>query len=105
MPLPGRGRRIAHPLDGGALAFLELPQHEIVFETVGPDRQVVPVRLEIEQDSGALIDTARQSLKAHGEFTAREILDTRQNGVGKISVGLHTIEELRISFTIECARL
>src|SRR5215468_3113709 len=105
MPLLRSGRRIAHPLDRGALAFFELPQHEVVFEAIGADGQVIAVRLQIEQDPGALIDTARQSLKAHRDFAACEIFDAGHDGVGKVGVSLYTVEKLRIAFTIERARL
>src|SRR5262249_22775142 len=40
MPLLARGRGVPDPLHGGTLALFELPQHEIVFETVRPDRQI-----------------------------------------------------------------
>src|SRR3974377_1073077 len=35
-----------------------LQKHEIVFEGIGPHGQIVAVRLEIEQDAGALVDAA-----------------------------------------------
>src|SRR6476661_2463726 len=100
MPLPRRSRRIAYPLDRGAFALLEFPQHEVVFQAVGSDGQVVAVRLEIEQDSRALIDTTRQSFKAHRDLTAREILDARHDCIGKVGVCLYTIEKLRVAFAI-----
>src|SRR5215813_9460032 len=71
MPLLRGGRRIAHPLDRASLALFELPQHEIVLETIGADRQIIAVGLEIEQDSGALVDPAGQSLEAYRDFATR----------------------------------
>src|SRR5829696_8152839 len=82
VPLLGRGRRAAYPFDRGALALFELPQHEVVFQAVGADRQVVAIWLEIEQDSGTLIDAARQSLKAHRDLAACKIFDVGNDRVG-----------------------
>src|SRR5262249_40583154 len=59
MPLMARGWGVPNPLHRGALALFELPQHEIIFETVRPDGQIVAVGLQVEQDAGALIDAAR----------------------------------------------
>src|ERR1700704_671603 len=49
VPLAARRRRVANPFHRRPPALLELPQHEIVFERVGTDRQVVAVGLEVEQ--------------------------------------------------------
>src|SRR5205823_14803860 len=62
------------------------------------------VRLEIEQDSGALIDAARQSLKAHRDLAACEIFDIGNDRVRKVSIGLYAIEKLRVAFAVERAR-
>jgi len=64
VPLAAGNRHVANPLHRGALALLELPQHEIVFQAVRLDRQVVAVGLEIEQDAGTLIDPARDTFEA-----------------------------------------
>src|SRR4051794_16608675 len=105
VPLPGRGRRIAYPFDRGAFALFELPQHQVVFEAVGTDGQVVAIWLEIEQDSSALIDTPRQPLKAYRDLAACEIYDVGHDRVWKVSVGLYAIKKLRVAFAIERARL
>src|SRR5712692_10434625 len=69
VPLPGCGRCVSDPFDRRSPAFFELPKDQIVFKAVRPDRQVVAVGLEIEQDAGALIDAARQPFEAHADFT------------------------------------
>src|SRR4029077_14438826 len=61
VPLLCGSRRIPHPFDRGPLALFELPQHEVVFQTIGSKGQVVAVWLEVEQDARALIDAAGQS--------------------------------------------
>src|SRR5262245_58770318 len=58
MPLAGRRRRVADPFHRRALALLELPQHQVVFQAVGADGQVVAVRPETEQDARPLVDAA-----------------------------------------------
>jgi len=68
VPLPGCGRRVSDPFDRRPPAFLELPKDQIVFKAVRPDRQVVAVGLEIEQDAGALIDATRQAFEADADF-------------------------------------
>src|SRR5436190_10678640 len=45
LPLPARGRRITDPLHARALALFVFEQHQIIFERIGPDKQVVAVGL------------------------------------------------------------
>src|SRR5215471_3367512 len=68
VPLAGRGRGVADPFDRRAPALLELPQHQIVLEAVGANGEVVAVRLEIEQDAGALVDPAGDALEPHRDL-------------------------------------
>ena len=60
VPLMRRGRCVSNPANRRTLVVLELLEHEVVFQAVGADRRVIPVRLEIEQDADALIDAARR---------------------------------------------
>jgi hypothetical protein len=62
VPLTRRRRRIAYSF---ASTLLELPQHEIVFELVRAESQIVTVRHEVEQDSYSLVDAAGNALEAH----------------------------------------
>src|SRR3977135_3474864 len=64
VPLAARRRRVANPFHRRSLPLLELPQHEIVLDRVGADGEVVAVGLEVEQNAGALIDTAGDALEA-----------------------------------------
>src|SRR5215470_19271195 len=64
VPLAGRGRRIAYPFHRRALAFLEFPQDQIVLQGICADGEIVAVRLEVEQDSGTLIDAAGNAFEA-----------------------------------------
>ena len=41
-------------LHEAALPLVEGPEHQVVFLAVETDGQVIPVRLEVEQDDGAL---------------------------------------------------
>jgi hypothetical protein len=51
------------------LVVLRIPKHEIIFERVGPHRQMAAVWLEIEQDAGSLVDAARAVyLKSENEI-------------------------------------
>ena len=45
LPLPAGGGRIADPLYALALALFVFEQHEIVFEGVGSDEEVIAIRL------------------------------------------------------------
>src|ERR1700756_1555681 len=105
MPLAGRSRRVTHPFDRRALPVLEFPQHKVIFQTVGSDRQVVAVWLQIEQNARALVDTAGQSFEADGYLAIAEAIDGRQHHVGKIGIGLNTIEKFCIALAVERARL
>jgi hypothetical protein len=104
-PLARCGRGVANPGDRGALALLELPQHQIVFERIGADRQIVAVWLEVEQDPGALIDAPRNSFEPHGDFAVTEIRHVLGHDVGEIGIGLDPVEELGVAVAIERARL
>ena len=105
VPLARRRRGVADPFDRGTLALLEFPQHEIVLERIGADRQVVAVGLEIEQDSGALIDAADDALEPHRDFAVAEIRDVLGDDVGEIGERLDAVEELGVAVAVECARL
>src|SRR5215470_8828039 len=59
VPLAGCCRCVANPFDRRTPTLFELPQHEIVFQAVGPDREIVAIRLQVEEDTGALVDAAR----------------------------------------------
>src|SRR6266550_1482952 len=48
VPLLAGGRHIADPEYRRALAFFEFPQHQIVFEAICTNRQVVAVWLQVE---------------------------------------------------------
>src|SRR5262245_35492741 len=98
-------RRVANPLDRRAFAFLEFPQHEVVLERIGTQRQIVAAGLEIEQDAGALIDAAGDALEAQRYFAVMKILDVLGDRVREIGERLHAIEELGIALAIERARL
>src|SRR2546423_13719754 len=105
MPLTGRRRSVADPLHRGALAFLEFPKNKIVLKRVCPDRQIVAIGLEVEEDSGALIDAARNSFETHTELTVAEVLDVFRHRVGEIGIGLNAIEKFGISIAIKGAGL
>ena len=47
------------------LAALERPKHEVVFFAIEADGQVIAVRFEIEENSGALIELAAEETKSH----------------------------------------
>src|SRR5262245_65923245 len=72
VPLAGRGWRIANPFHRGPLAFLELPQDEIVFQRIRAHGEIVAVPLAVEQDSGALRDAAGNTFKAPGDLPTEE---------------------------------
>src|SRR6266446_7484163 len=105
LPLPARGRRVADPLDARSLAFLVFEQHQIVFERIGPHQKVVAVRLEIEQDPGALIDASGNRLEPEADLPAPEIVDPLRDGIGEVGVGLHIIEKLGVALAIDGPRL
>src|SRR5579859_255876 len=59
VPLLAGCRGISNPGHRGAFALFELPENQIVFEAIRAQRQVVPIRFQIEQYAGALVDAAR----------------------------------------------
>src|SRR6516165_4802293 len=105
VPLMRRGRSISYPVDRGALAVFELPEHQVIFQAVGADGQVVAIRLQIEKDTGALIDAAGQSLEADADLAIGKVRDVGRDHIGKVGVSLHAIEKLSVALAIERARL
>src|SRR4029450_9838644 len=105
VPLTARGRSVSNPLHRGALALFELPQHEIIFETVRPDGQIVAVRLQVEQDAGPLIDAAGNGFEGHSGVAIPEILDVLRDGIREIRIGLHPVEKLGVALAVQHARL
>jgi hypothetical protein len=104
MPLASRGRRIANPFDRRPLAVLEFPQHQIVFERICADGEVVAVRFEVEQDSGALIDPAGNPLEAHGDLAVAKIRHILGHHIGEIGISLNAVEEFGITVAVKRAR-
>src|SRR6266567_2930395 len=96
VPLAGWGRRIANPFHRGPLAFLEFPQDQIIFQRICPDGEIVAVRLEVEQDTGTLIDAAGNTFEAHGDFAIAELGDVFGYDIGEIRIGLNAVEEFGI---------
>ena len=105
VPLMRGRRRVSHPVHRGTLALFELPEHEVVLEAVGADREVISVRFQIEQDAGALIDTAGQPFEANRDLSVCEVVDVGCDHIRIVRVGLHAIEELCVTFAIKCTRL
>src|SRR5262245_39543615 len=105
MPLASGGGRISNPFYRGALALFEFPEHEIVFEWIGTQRQVITVRLEIEQNPRSLIDTAGNSLKAHGNLAVTKIVYVLGHDIREISIGLHAVEKFGVALAVERASL
>ncbi len=103
--MPGCGRRVSDPFDRRPPAFLELPKDQIVFKAVRPDRQVVAVGLEIEQDAGALIDATRQAFEADADFPVLEVFDILSHDIRIIGISLNAIEKFRVTIAIERTRL
>ena len=58
VPLPARGGRIANPFHRRSFSLFEFPEHQIVFETIRSNGQIVAVGLEVEQNSCTLVDAA-----------------------------------------------
>src|SRR5262245_36304151 len=105
MPLTSRGWRVANPFHRGPLSLLELPQHEIVFEGIGADGEIVAVRLEIEQYPSALVDAAGNPLEPHGDLPVAEVGNILSHYVGKIGISLNAVEKFGIAVAIKRARL
>src|SRR5215469_3793595 len=85
--LPGlHGKRdfFAAALDELAHALIEGPEDEVVFLAVEADGEVVAVRLEVEEDAGALVERAVHHLEAHGDFAVAEVVHALRHGVGEV---------------------
>src|SRR3954465_15121004 len=100
MPYPTRRRRIAYPFHRRSLSLLELPEHQVVFERIGAQGQVIAIGLEIEQDAGALIDSTGNSLEANANLATFEIRDILGDGVREIGVSLHPVQELGVALAV-----
>ena len=110
VPLLARCGRVPDPLHLGATPFLDLPEHQIVFQAIRPNRQVIAIRLEIEQNASALVDAARQAFEADAALQRRrgvgrlycsarergavdEVWRTRSAAIGARLSGPHPIEK------------
>src|SRR5215203_2235146 len=105
MPLPGWRRGIPDPFHRRPLALLEFPENKIVLQGICPDRQIIAVRLEIEEDSGALIDAPRNSFEAHAELAVSEILNVFRHRIWEIGIGLNAVEEFDVSVAVQSTGL
>ena len=88
-----------------ALAALERPEHEVVLFAVEADGQVIAVRFEIEEDARALIELAGQEPEADRDFAVAEVADVLSDGVGKVRVRFHAVDELLVLRAVDRARL
>ena len=98
------GRCVPNPRYRRAFTFFELPENQIILETVRTKCQVITVWLQVEQYSGALIDAAGQSLEAHGDLATPKILHVFGDCVGEVSIGLDPVKKLSIALTVERSR-
>src|SRR5262249_31977394 len=105
MPLAGRGRGGGDSIPPPSPALLSCLQHTISFQGICADGEIVAVRLEVEQDSGALIDAAGNAFKAHGDFAVAEVRNVLGDDIGEIRVGLNAVEEFGIAVAVKRARL
>jgi len=55
---------------------------------VGAHGQIIAISLEVEQDTGTLIDAAGNSFKPDGDFAVAEIVYVFGDGIRKVSIGL-----------------
>jgi hypothetical protein len=76
-----------------------------MFETVRPDRQIVAVGLQVEQDAGPLIDAAGDAFETHRDVSIAEILHILRDGIREIRIGLHAVEKLGVALAVERPRL
>src|SRR6185436_3811933 len=79
-----------------ALAAPESPEDEVVLLAVEAHGEVVAVRLEVEEDAGALIELPAEETETHGDLPAGEIGDLLRDGVREIRVRLHAVDELLV---------
>jgi hypothetical protein len=74
VPFSGGGRRFSNPFYGAALAVLEFPEDQIVFEWVGAQSQVIAIGFQIEHDSSALMDLAGDGLETNRYFPLAKVV-------------------------------
>src|SRR5262245_31641173 len=92
-------------LDEFADAFVERPEHQVVLLAVEAHRQVVAVRLEVEEDSGAFIQLAFNHLELHADFAVSEIRNIPGDRIGEVGEGLHVVYELFVARAVDRARV
>src|SRR3954452_277545 len=90
-------------LDEAALALVERPEHEIVLLAVESHGEVIPVRLQVEKDAGALIEAAAEDLETHRDLAVVEVVDVLSYGVREVSEGLDVVDELLVARAIDGA--
>src|SRR4051794_34834586 len=105
VPCARRRWRIANPFDRGPFTLLELPEHEIVLEWIGAQRQVVAIGLQVKQNAGALIDAAGDALETQRDLAVAEIRHVLSNSIWKVGKRLHAVEELGIALAVQGPRL
>ena len=57
------------------MSFLVLEKHEIVFQAVGAQDQIVAIGLKVEDDARGLVDAPLQTLEAQRDRTLAEVLN------------------------------
>src|SRR5436189_6389223 len=73
-------------LDEAALAALERPEHQVVLFAVEADGEVIAVRLQIEQNAGALVELPAEEAEADGDLAVLEIVDVPGHRVREVRV-------------------
>src|SRR5258706_5352819 len=105
VPLASCRRRVANPFHRRTSALFELPQHEIVFQAIGPDRQIVTIRFQVEEDTGALVDATREAFETYRDLPVLEVFDVLGHDIRVIGISLDAIEKFRVTLAVKRTRL
>src|SRR3954465_7542059 len=83
--------------DKRSFAIVECPEDEIVLGAVEPDREVVAVRLDVEQNSRATIEHTANHLELHGDRSVREFRNVPGDRDREVGERVDVVDELLVS--------
>src|ERR1044071_3107811 len=106
MPLVHLQRHILRPLlNKAALAFLESPQHHVVFLGVKAHREIVSVWLQVKKNTRALIELSGDQLETNANLPVVKVFKLFGDRIREVSEGFDIIYKLLVPRAINFTSL
>jgi hypothetical protein len=98
--IPGERDIFRAALDELAHAFMEGPEHYVVFHAVETHGEIIAVGFQVEKNPRALIELAGDDLETHADLAVVKVRDVFGDGVGKVSPCLYIVDKLFIARSV-----